>query len=589
VKASTPRVLVLGALLALAPGSSAQAGETPRLLRMDQVRVAPALHAAPPPPDSPEWREIRLPHDWEPLGGGTPVWCLAQFWLDAIPDHPLEILVPQAGYGAEIVLNGRSLGAHGLPPDAIWGRREPVAAPLPGWLLARGRNELALRVTVRPEFAGYLTPIWIGAPEALERRLAIPLALLRLADFLALLALGLSAALWVAYRGERRAHWLWLAIAFLLLGLAGLPWRAIDYSVWSLGVAGGACCIAAAMHRVEGLDRRRLEVGLIAPVGLLAVLAFALPAWRLPIAGAAAGLGGLVTGYVLVLYRGRSVAEFLTRPGLLLAAVASSLVISANDWPLFWNRSPWLGIPLFPVAHVFVLLASAYQLVLFLSTRLSEVRSVNRELEESRDRVVALEREQATRSERLRLQRELHDGLGAQLVGALAIAERQGSEVSQLPDALRGALGELRVAVDSLDAEERELVEVLGSLRARLEPLVQGSGIEFSWRVEDVASARRVPPEHAIHLLRMLQEAIANAVKHAAPRRIEVRSGAAPRDGVRVPFVEVQDDGRGFTAPAAGRGLENMRRRAELIGGSLEVVSDAGSTRVRLWLAPAAC
>jgi signal transduction histidine kinase len=271
---------------------------------------------------------------------------------------------------------------------------------------------------------------------------------------------------------------------------------------------------------------------------------------------------------------------------VVFAAALSSLLTPINDLPLFWNRAPWLGIPLITVSHTFVLFATAFQLVLFLSTRLSQVREVNRELEASRDRVVALERERATRSERVRLQRELHDGLGAQLVGALAIAEREPAPGASLPAALRGALGELRVAVDSLDAEERELVEVLGSLRARLEPLVQGTGIEFSWRVGDVASARRIPPDHAIHLLRMLQEAIANAVKHASPGRIEVRSGDAARAGARVAFVEVQDDGGGFAAPAPGRGLENMRRRAEQIGGDLEVASGAGGTRVRLWLAP---
>jgi signal transduction histidine kinase len=439
---------------------------------------------------------------------------------------------------------------------------------------------------VRPEYAGYLTPLWIGEPETLERRLAPLLALLRLPDFLALFSLLLSAALWLVYRGERRSEWLWLAAACLAFGLAGLPWRAVEIWLWSIGIATGAGCFAAAMHRVEGLRRTRVEIALFAATAALAAIAVAVPALRFPIAGAAGLVAAGVTAYVLILYRGRSAADFLTRPGVVFAAALSSLLTPINDLPLFWNRAPWLGIPLITVSHTFVLFATAFQLVLFLSTRLSQVREVNRELEASRDRVVALERERATRSERVRLQRELHDGLGAQLVGALAIAEREPAPGASLPAALRGALGELRVAVDSLDAEERELVEVLGSLRARLEPLVQGTGIEFSWRVGDVASARRIPPDHAIHLLRMLQEAIANAVKHASPGRIEVRSGDAARAGARVAFVEVQDDGGGFAAPAPGRGLENMRRRAEQIGGDLEVASGAGGTRVRLWLAP---
>ncbi|HTO06092.1 MAG TPA: ATP-binding protein [Myxococcota bacterium] len=496
------------------------------------------------------------------------------------------MLVAQAGYGAEVFLNGRSIGFQGLAPNTVWGRREPVSASLPAWLLKTGRNELALHIQVRRDFAGYLTPIWVGEPEEIQRRLAVPLALLALPGFLALLSLGFAALHWVPYRSDRRSEWLWLAAAFLVLGVGGLRWRALDFLLWPLGVAAGASCVACAMHRVAGFARRRLELGLFASVAVLAALALGPPPWRYPVAAAAAAYGGVMICYLLLHYRGGAVATWLTRPGLLMAAVASGPLLSISDLPLYWNRSPWLGVPLFPISHAPLLFASALQLVLFLSTRLTEARSLNRELEESQERVVALERERATRSERVRLQRELHDGLGAQLVGALAIAERQPSASAAMPDALRGALGELRIAVDSLDAEERELVEVLGSLRARFESLVHGTGIEFSWRVADVASAQRIRPEHAIHLLRVLQEAIANAVKHARPRCIEVRSGdASQADGV-APFVEVQDDGAGFGEPERGRGLENMRRRAEAIGGRLEIASSAGGTRVRLWLAP---
>jgi hypothetical protein len=58
------------------------------------------------------------------------------------------MLVLQAGYGAEVFLNGRSIAIQGLPPDAICGRRELVSVSLPASLLRIGTNQLALRIQV---------------------------------------------------------------------------------------------------------------------------------------------------------------------------------------------------------------------------------------------------------------------------------------------------------------------------------------------------------------------------------------------------------------------------------------------------------
>ncbi len=80
--------------------------------------------------------------------------------------------------------------------------------------------------------------------------------------------------------------------------------------------------------------------------------------------------------------------------------------------------------------------------------------------------------------------------------------------------------------------------------------------------------------------MRIVQEALANARRHAEPRRVEVRLAL---DG-GVVRVEVSDDGRGFgpeTVPGVGQG--SMGERAAAVGGELQIESEPGQgTRVRL-------
>ena len=95
--------------------------------------------------------------------------------------------------------------------------------------------------------------------------------------------------------------------------------------------------------------------------------------------------------------------------------------------------------------------------------------------------------------------------------------------------------------------------------------------------------------------MRLLDEALTNAVKHADARRITVSiETLTDASGVDYGRITVEDDGKGFAiapddhaaAPGqkAARGLRNMRSRAARCGAELELASGAGGTRVRLKL-----
>ena len=214
--------------------------------------------------------------------------------------------------------------------------------------------------------------------------------------------------------------------------------------------------------------------------------------------------------------------------------------------------------------------------------------------EEERARAAALARE------RTRLMRDLHDGLGGQLVSIVALSER-GNGSAGIGDAARAALKDLRLVINSMDDIGGDLMLALGSWRERAMAQLRPHDIALDWRAV-TAQGLPVHPElrpwHVIQIVRLLDEAVTNAVKHANARRITVRiETLAGADGLDRGCITVEDDGKGFEitsdgaaagAIKAARGLRNMRSRAARCGAELELSSCAqGSdqgTRVRLTL-----
>jgi signal transduction histidine kinase len=107
----------------------------------------------------------------------------------------------------------------------------------------------------------------------------------------------------------------------------------------------------------------------------------------------------------------------------------------------------------------------------------------------------------------------------------------------------------------------------------------------MQWLVSDLPPLDHFGPEMSLQAMRIVQEAITNAVKHAEAQTITVETGEAPEHGHSGVFVEIRDDGRGLSDPVRpGRGLANMRRRAERLGGLVRVESNGQGTVVRLWI-----
>ncbi len=191
----------------------------------------------------------------------------------------------------------------------------------------------------------------------------------------------------------------------------------------------------------------------------------------------------------------------------------------------------------------------------------------------------------AVLAERTRMARELHDTLAQGFAG---IAIHLDSAVASLPDGLpdaRAHLGLARSLVRESLAEARrsvldlrpqaletgDLPSALSEMAARLQG---GSQIE----VEVTGAPRRLPSAVESHLLRIAQEALTNALRHACARMIRVRL----EFGADRIWLRVCDDGHGLDGglaeqPGPGHlGLAGIRERVAALGGQLRVQSDAG-------------
>ncbi|MFW6775689.1 sensor histidine kinase [Nocardioides sp. CPCC 205120] len=183
----------------------------------------------------------------------------------------------------------------------------------------------------------------------------------------------------------------------------------------------------------------------------------------------------------------------------------------------------------------------------------------------------------ATRNERRRLAREMHDGVAQDIasmgylldaVGAADLPADVRPQVELLRATISRVVGEVRASVTALRMDvdaNQSLGEAISGLARRLS---DASGLSIRCTVDERTA--RLRPEVEAELLRIAQEAMTNAVKHAHASEIDVECLV---DAPRARIV-VRDNGRGLGPRRAdSHGLTIMRERATLVGASLTIDS----------------
>ncbi len=232
----------------------------------------------------------------------------------------------------------------------------------------------------------------------------------------------------------------------------------------------------------------------------------------------------------------------------------------------------WIGIP--PLV---------FRALIGLLLAVSIIRALEIFKLETDQRIEALERESLLNAERERLARDLHDGAiqkvytaGLLVQSAAKLIEPQ-SEVSnrmeRAADALKDAVSDLRSNLETLHEGTSTQVEPLVDLLKHIATDPHYTTMVNIELETALTPESNLSPLRSGHVVRIVNEAMSNVLRHARARTVRIR---AMREGESL-IITIKDDGIGFVpGSSSGHGLQNMRDRARLLNGALEIVSKPG-------------
>jgi signal transduction histidine kinase len=267
---------------------------------------------------------------------------------------------------------------------------------------------------------------------------------------------------------------------------------------------------------------------------------------------------------------------------LLLRSAADLEILQAPPW---WTPERIARA----LTGVAILLLAAVAAVLFTARR--------RLREQSHRRAMAEAEFSAILAERNRMAREIHDTL-AQGLGAISMQLELAksdpgttnpttvNHIELAHQLVRTSMAEARNSIWNMRSQVLETGDLPSALKAILEQMADGTGA--TTRMEVRGTPRRLSPVTENNLLRVGQEAITNAAKHARARSIAVKLDFDDKH-VR---LSVRDDGQGFdprkpTPGNGGFGLVGMHERATQLQGELSVQSSPGQGTEIILTAPA--
>lgn len=234
------------------------------------------------------------------------------------------------------------------------------------------------------------------------------------------------------------------------------------------------------------------------------------------------------------------------------------------------RKPPFWRSPIFVVFIIFFILV-----LLIFSVRYFTKQKMEKKLR-------AVELEQTLYKERERISRDLHDNLGAYAAAiksnVVQLTREKNSErfieqltlnAEEMVNALRETIWALQYQYISITSVSDRFKDLLN----RISPSYPGIQLQVK---ENIQKEIQVSPAEGIHLLRIMQEAVTNALKHAQASMITVTINSADSHS-----ITIADNGKGFdlTLPSKGHGIENMKQRSEEAGFQfLQETSTTGTT-----------
>ncbi|GGI54787.1 sensor histidine kinase [Oxalicibacterium solurbis] len=479
--------------------------------------------------------------------------------------------------------------------DPVWnGFNQPVWVTLDAPEMTRRPQVVLLRMDSVPGAGAGISTAWVGPRSALAWRYYTRMALqvyVLLATGIAFLGLGLFClGVW-----RKRRHEILYLLCFLaslcfagrylhyvtplnanFISPAWYGWVSVNAVNWL------AVVILIFNFRLCRRHYRWLERGMIASVVLQSAVTLPL----LESSEAIAALSSYV--YLLVLLMAIPACGFALyaawqereKSGMLLALISlTGIPLGIHDMMLHGYRIGVEHVYLLPLAQIGFFIVFAFIILqrylngiehLEHSRELLTQRLQQREAElaDSYAKLREIEQRDLLSRERQRLMQDMHDGLGGALVGMMRMVDRGDLQSERLKTALQDSIDELRLTIDSLEPVGSDISVLLAGLRFRLQPRLEAAGVQLRWQPEALPPVPWLTPGYAMHLVRIVQEAVTNIVKHAGASEIVFATHA---DATHARIC-ISDDGNGFAGgdnDNGGRGLRNMHYRAEQLGAVL--------------------
>lgn len=563
----------------------------PDIVRIERAEVV-ISDALTVPPDDAGWQPVALPHRASKPAGPDLVTYWYRLHFEPANLRQQWLFFPKLRSGGTIFVNGRQVGQIRGADEMVqirWFR--PYLFYLPPSTIRAGENVITVRLTIREPLTSFGS-VALGPEQALRDSYDMFFfwenTSTHIASVICLLMGSAMLVLWWRRRQE---------ILYAVFGLCMLMWGLRTpillmpevpmayWVVWRffyyLTTCGFIACITIFLLRFCTLRMHLLERFLILNwlLGALVFLLLGNPARPF--------MDTFWVGSFLpfVLYALLRLLLFVMRQrtpsGIaMLLAILFSLGLAIHDFAvqhgLFHLQEVYLlhlGIP------AFLLVMGSMLLDRFIDS-LAQVESVNeqlslrvarreQELAANYDKLRRFEREHAATDERQRILQDMHDGVGSQLLTTLVMVQEGQVAQKDMADLLQACLDDMRLVIDAMSPDEPDMLPALGNFRYRMESRFKRIGLTLQWHNHSMPDALEIVPHAGLQILRILQEALSNVLKHAQATLVTVDVVF----GAEFLRIQVRDNGIGFAGEVKpfGRGMVNMRSRARKIGGTLGV------------------
>lgn len=195
-------------------------------------------------------------------------------------------------------------------------------------------------------------------------------------------------------------------------------------------------------------------------------------------------------------------------------------------------------------------------------------KHAEQELIRLHERLTALEVEKTRVQERSRLLQDVHDGFGSQLTTARLQAGQGQMDSARMGEILDECMADLHLVVDTLGQQDISFPDAMTDFRFRTQRRLFDAPVVVHWELA-LDGMPGIPPDETLQLLRIVQEALNNALRHARASEIWIMASWHAARGL---CVAVKDNGVGLPQQMTpGRGIHNMLGRARELGAELHI------------------